>query len=195
MRRAVFLDRDGTIIEHVHYLDDPARVRLVAGAAEAIRTLRSAGFLCVMVTNQSAIGRRTLSVERFDQVQEEVFRQLRLEQAELDGSYFCPVVPGTEDPTIIEHPDRKPGPGMLLRAACELDIDVSQSWIVGDGVSDALAGRNAGCRGSILVRTGLGAAAAAVDGAADHVVTDLREAARLILGLCRTPDIGVAAVE
>ncbi len=195
MRPAVFLDRDGTIIEHVHYLDDPARVRLVAGAAEAIRTLRSAGFLCVMVTNQSALGRRTLSIERFDQVQAEVFRQLRREQTELDGSYFCPVVPGTEDPAIIEHPDRKPGPGMLFRAACDLDIDLSQSWMVGDGVSDALAGRNAGCHGTILVRTGKGAAAAAVDGAADHVVTDLCEAARLILGLSRSSGVGLPAAE
>ena len=195
MRPAVFLDRDGTIIEHVHYLEDPARVQLVPGAAEAIRTLRSAGFVCVMVTNQSAIGRRTLSIERFDQVQEEVFRQLRREQAELDGSYFCPVVPGTEDPTVIEHPDRKPGPGMLLRAACELDIDVSQSWMVGDVVSDAIAGRNAGCHGTILVRTGRGAAATvSMDGAADHVVDDLSKAARLIVSLTGDRCSGRAAI-
>lgn len=191
MRPAVFLDRDGTIIEHVHYLDDPAQVRLLPGAAEAIRALRTAGFACVMVTNQSAIGRGLLTLERFDQVQEEVFRQLREQRADLDGTYFCPVVPVTDNPTVVEHPDRKPGPGMLLRAARELDLDVSRSWMVGDALSDVFAGRNAGCCGTVLVRTGCGASAAtSVDGAVDHVVADLCEAARLIVSFSGDPSPG-----
>ena len=184
MKPAVFLDRDGTIIEHVHYLDDPKHVRLLPGAAEAIRALRAAGFVCVMVTNQSAIGRGRLTARRLEQVHDEVFVQLRRQRAELDGVYFCPVVPATDDRTVVEHPDRKPGPGMLLRAARELNLDVSRSWMVGDALSDVCAGRNAGCLGTILVRTGVGAAAAvAVDGAADHVVDDLSEAAGLIVSL------------
>ena len=184
MKPAVFLDRDGTIIEHVHYLDDPKHVRLLPGAAAAIRALRAAGFVCVMVTNQSAIGRGRLTARRLEQVHDEVFVQLRRQRAELDGVYFCPVVPTTDDRTVVEHPDRKPGPGMLLRAARELNLDVSRSWMVGDALSDVCAGRNAGCLGTILVRTGVGAAAAvAVDGAADHVVDDLSEAAGLIVSL------------
>jgi D-glycero-D-manno-heptose 1,7-bisphosphate phosphatase len=99
-----------------------------------------------------------------------------------DGFYFCPAVPTTGDRTAIDDPDRKPAPGMLLRAAADLGLDLSRSWMVGDLISDVLAGRNAGCRGGILVRTGLAddddAALAAAIG---HVVADLSAAAELIL--------------
>ena len=147
MRPAVFLDRDGTIIASVHYLADPELVRLIDGAARAIRALRSAGYAIVVVSNQSAVGRGMLSVERLFEVHDAMCRQLAEAGASLDGFYFCPAVPASDDRTAVDHPDRKPAPGMLLRAAIDLDLDLSRSWMIGDMVSDVLAGRNAGCMG------------------------------------------------
>jgi D,D-heptose 1,7-bisphosphate phosphatase len=153
-RRAVFLDRDGTLIEHVHYLSNPRDVRLLPGAAEALRRFRDAGFACVVVTNQSAIGRGMLTETRLHEIHAEMNRQLAAEGVAVDAIYFCPEAPAGDDRTAIEHGDRKPGPGMLIRAAGEMGLDLASSWMVGDLISDVLAGINAGCRGSILVRTG-----------------------------------------
>lgn len=184
MRPAVFLDRDGTLIEERHYLCDPAGVRLLPGAAGAIRMLREAGYACVLVTNQSGIGRGLFTVDDLRRVHAELERQLREAGAALDGWYFCPEAPrGTDgDRTTVEHPDRKPGPGMLLRAARDLGLDLGRSWMVGDMLSDLLAGRNAGCRGSILVRTGYGSRLEAPEKTADHIADDLMAAALWILG-------------
>ena len=156
-RRAVFLDRDGTLIEHVHYLDDPGRVRLTAGAAQALRRLRQAGFARVVVTNQSAVGRGVLALDRLAEIHAEFERQLAVEGASLDGLYYCPEAPTGDDRTVIENPDRKPGPGMLRRGAEELGLDLGRSWMIGDLISDVLAGLNAGCR-SILLDSGQAAA-------------------------------------
>jgi len=152
-RPAVFLDRDGTLIEHVPYLSDPAMVSLLPGAAEALKRLRRAGFARVLVTNQSAIGRGMLAVNRLDEIHTELNRQLALQGATIDGIYYCPDAPKSDDRTVVENPDRKPGPGMLLRAAADLNLDLGASWMVGDLISDVLAGLNAGCK-SILVQSG-----------------------------------------
>lgn|GEM_PF-314078 len=155
-RPAVFLDRDGTLIEQVHYLSDPKAVRVLPGIALALRRLREAGFANVVVTNQSAVGRGMFPEERLHVIHEEMNRQLAEEGAAIDAIYYCTHAPSVEDRTAIEHPDRKPAPGMLLRAAADLDLDLSASWMVGDMISDVLTGINAGCRGSVLVRTGKG---------------------------------------
>jgi D-glycero-D-manno-heptose 1,7-bisphosphate phosphatase len=176
----VFLDRDGTLIEQVHHLTEPGDVRLIPRAAQALRTLKRRGYCCVLITNQSVIGRGKLTLEGLSIVHAELERQLAGEGVVLDGIYFCPVKPEQKDPTVVEHPDRKPGPGMLLRAAAELDLDVTQSWMIGDAVSDLLAGRNAGCRGSILVRTGYGRDVSVDHSALDYTVDDLWAAAELI---------------
>lgn len=190
MKPAVFLDRDGTLIDLVHHLSDPRDVRVLPQTGLALRELRSRGYACVLITNQSAIGRGLLTVEGLHEVHAELLRQLALEQTELDGFYFSPLMPTIKDPTVIEHPDRKPGPGLLLRAAAELDLDLSRSWMVGDTVSDMLAGRNAGCRGTILVRTGYGRELPAQMHAVDHVVDDVGAAMQLILELdSKTGDI------
>lgn len=182
-RPAVFLDRDGTLIEPVPYLADPEKVRLLPGAATALRRLRFAGFACVLVTNQSAIGRGWMTEEDYEAVAEALDGRLRGEGIKLDGTYYCPVAPEGSDRRTVEHPDRKPGPGMLLRAARELRLDIARSWMVGDMLSDALAGRNAGCKGTILVRTGEDGEGheAVSDPAVDHLVADLTEAAKVIL--------------
>jgi D,D-heptose 1,7-bisphosphate phosphatase len=152
-RPAVFLDRDGTLIEHFPYLSNPALVRLLPGAAEAIKKFRCAGFVVVLVTNQSAIGRGKLTLDRLDQIHSEMRRQLAAHGATIDGIYYCPIAPAGDDRSVIEHPDRKPGPGMLLRAAADLKLDLATSWMVGDLISDVHAGLNAGCR-SILLESG-----------------------------------------
>ena len=159
-RPAIFLDRDGTVIEHVHYLCDPALVQLLPGAAEALRRFRQAGFARVLVTNQSAIGRGMLTVGRLDEIHTEMNRQLAACGATIDAVYYCPDVPGDDDRTVVENLDRKPGPGMLLRAAADLKLDLGASWMIGDLISDVLAGDNAGCR-SILLASGQAAPAEA----------------------------------
>ena len=182
-RPAVILDRDGTIIEQVHHIRRTADVYLLPGAAEALRLLRAAGLPCVLVSNQSVIGRGIATVEDVAAVQAEVVRQLETADAAIDGWYFCPVAPAAAgtNRVVVEHPDRKPGPGMLLRAAAEMSLDLASSWMVGDMLSDILAGRNAGVRGTVLVRTGHGAGVEVPDGAADHVASDLFAAAEWIL--------------
>jgi D,D-heptose 1,7-bisphosphate phosphatase len=180
-RPAVFLDRDGTVIEHVHYLCNPEEVRLIPGVAEAIRRLQSRGYACVIVTNQSVVGRGMLTEEGLEGIHQVMHRQLAEHGVALDGLYFCPTAPVQADPLTIEHPDRKPAAGMLLRAAGELQLDLSRSWMIGDSLSDVLAGQNAGCRGSILVRTGRGAEVDATHPAIDHVAKDLSGAADLIV--------------
>ena len=182
LRPAVFLDRDGTLIHDVPYLGDPALVRLLPGAAEAIQRLHRAGFACVVTTNQSAVGRGMITDRQRQLVEEEVQRQFAAAGAALDGSYWCIEAPRGTDKTLIEHVDRKPGPGMLLRAARDLALDLGQSWIIGDQVSDMLAGRNAGCKGGILVRTGQALTPAlALLGNSWPVADDIGAAAEMIL--------------
>ncbi len=146
-RPAVFLDRDGTIIEEVGYCSDPADVRLYHGADNAIRQLREAGFLVVIATNQSGIGLGLFSEQQYYAVHAEMVRQLV--PVEIDGMYFNSDTP--ERPGFR----RKPNPGMVLEAARDLDIDLTKSYFVGDRGGDVECGRNAGTR-TVLVETGYG---------------------------------------
>ena len=134
----------------------------------------------VVVTNQSVIGRGKLSEAGLADVHAEMARQLAQEGAAVDAIYHCPLAPTQSDPTVIEDVMRKPGPGMLLAAAREGGFDLADCWMVGDTVSDMLAGRNAGCR-TILVRTGYGAGYAHDRAAVDREVPDLAAAAEIIL--------------
>lgn len=183
MTRAAFLDRDGTLIELVHHLTDPGDVRLIDGAGQAVKRLRAAGWNVVIVTNQSVIGRGKLTETGLAEVHAEMNRQLAAEGAEIDALYFCPLAPTQKDPRVIEDPMRKPGPGMLLQAAREHGLDLSASWMVGDTLSDMLAGKNAGCR-SLLVRTGYGQN---VDTDFDAEAPTLVEAAEIILNKGTAP--------
>ena len=150
LRPAVFLDRDDTLIANVPYLTDPALVRVLPGAAEAVAALNRAGFAVVLATNQSAVGRGLLTEDRLREIHDKLNRLLAERGAVLDAIHHSPHVPLGDDRATVEHPDRKPGPGMLLRAAAEMGLDRAASWMVGDLISDVLAGLNAGCR-SILV--------------------------------------------
>lgn len=179
---AVFLDRDGTIIEHVHFLDNPGEVRLLPGAAAAIRRLRQAGMACVVVSNQSGVGRGIISLEQIAAIHGEMNRLLSAEQTQVDAIYFCPEAPRGDDPLVIEHIDRKPAPGMLFQAANSLRLDLDASWMIGDMITDVIAGWHAGCRGSILVKTGKAFQPADFSNLGHfHIRDNLTEAADLIL--------------
>jgi D-glycero-D-manno-heptose 1,7-bisphosphate phosphatase len=170
-RRAVFLDRDGTLMEEVHYCNDPARVRVFPGVAEALTRFRHAGWLVVVVTNQSGLATGKITTSQYEAVHGELMRQLN---GQVDAVYFCADHP--QGPTAR----RKPGSGMLFEAATEHGINLSQSWMIGDKDVDVACGRGAGCR-TILVRTGYGAAMA--DTGADLEVDDVVKASDLILAL------------
>jgi D-glycero-D-manno-heptose 1,7-bisphosphate phosphatase len=147
-RRAVFLDRDGTLIEDRDYLADPAGVALLPGAAEAVRRLNEGGWMVVLATNQSGIGRGRFGEEDYAAVHRRLCELLAAAGARLDGEYHCPLAPGDPDPARM----RKPGAGMFLRAASEHGIDLARSWLVGDRVRDVLPARELGARG-LLVRS------------------------------------------
>ena len=154
MPPAVFLDRDNTIIHNSGDLADPDRVRLVQGAAMAIASLCGLGYKIVIVTNQGGVARGKYSEEAVQATNERVREMVMAAAtgARIDGFYYCPYHPeGTVEKYKREHEDRKPRPGMLLRAAKDLKIDLAQSWMVGDGLRDIEAGRAAGVR-TVLVR-------------------------------------------
>ena len=147
-RRAVFFDRDGTLMEDAHYCGDPALVRVFPGVPEALRRLKEAGFSVFIITNQSGIGRGLITEAQYRAVHEEFLRQAGSEW--IDASYYCPDAPG------VASDCRKPAPGMVLAAAAEHHIDLAASYFVGDKSADIECGRRAGTR-TVLVLTGYGA--------------------------------------
>lgn len=155
--RALFLDRDGVIVEEVGYLGRSESVQLIAGASEAIARANGLGVPVVVVTNQAGIGRGHYDWRGFESVNREMIRQLAEEGAWLDAIYACPFHPDALPPyQALGHFGRKPEPGMLLRAGRDLDLDLGASWIVGDTLGDILAGRRAHLAGAVLVLTGHG---------------------------------------
>jgi D-glycero-D-manno-heptose 1,7-bisphosphate phosphatase len=155
---ALFLDRDGVVVEEVHFLHRPEDVRLVPGAAEVMAEARRQGIAVVLTTNQSGIARGLFGWDAFAATQSRLEALLAAEQAAFDMVLACPFHPDGNSPYRAEHPCRKPQPGMLLRAAERLGIDLAASWVVGDRARDLDAGRRAGCAGGLHVLTGYGAA-------------------------------------
>lgn len=182
MKPAVFFDRDGTLIKAVHYLNDPGQVALIDGVGQVLTALENAGYLRIIVTNQAAIGKGLLTVEGLHQVQQRLDDLLKVEGATIDAWYFCPEVRVAADDETIDFPDRKPGPGMLLRAARDFDISLADSWMVGDRLSDALAGKNAGCRGSIIIAPQTSDKRLLSHPSVDFFVTTLSQVNEIILG-------------
>lgn len=157
---AIFLDRDGTINEEIGYMDSLEKLRLIPGAAEAIRLINSSGMKTVVVTNQSGIARNIFTESFVNKTHAKLREMLHAEGALIDAFYFCPHHPtaGWGD-YLRECECRKPLPGLLLRAAGDLHLDPARSYMVGDTLNDMAAGGSAGAQ-CILVRTGYGKEAA-----------------------------------
>lgn len=189
MRRAVFLDRDGTLIANDGDLGDPSAVRLLPGVADGCAILRDAGFVLVVVTNQGGVARGAYDEAAVDLVHAELERRLcgaagaPGAESMLAGAYHCPFHPeGTVERYRREHPWRKPAPGMLLAAARDLDLALAESWLVGDAERDVLAGRAVGVR---TIRIAGDPAALRADTAADYVDRAFFDAARRIEAAAR----------
>ena len=158
-RPAIFLDRDGVVIEDAHYLASPKQVRLVPGSADAIAALNRAGWPVVVVTNQAGVARGLFTERAVEAVHAHLSEQLASYGARVEAYYYCPHHPAGEVEAYRVACDcRKPKAGMLLQAAADLGLDLERSWMVGDRESDLEAGAAVGAR-TILVRTGYGAAA------------------------------------
>jgi D-glycero-D-manno-heptose 1,7-bisphosphate phosphatase len=155
-RPALFMDRDGCLIEEMGYINHPSRVRVLPRTPEAIARLNAAGIAAVMATNQAGIARGYFSNETLAAVNAELERQLGALGARLDALYVCTHHPTAGEPPYRETCEcRKPKPGLLLRAAAELGLDLSRSIMVGDKPSDVEAGQAAGAA-TVLVLTGYG---------------------------------------
>jgi D-glycero-D-manno-heptose 1,7-bisphosphate phosphatase len=180
-RPAVFLDRDGTLTEEVGYVNHPSRLRLLPRAAEAIRRLNAAGVAAVVVTNQAGIARGYFSESVLHAVNDALRAQLADAGARLDGLYACMHHPTEgEAPYRAQCECRKPKPGLLLRAAAELGLDLTRSTMVGDKASDLVPARAVGAD-AVLVLTGYGRGEweyqrARFEVVPDHVAGDLLDA-------------------
>lgn len=150
-QKAVFLDRDGTLNKHVGFLRDVQKLELMEGAAEAVRLINRRGFLAVVVTNQPVVARGEITVGELELIHQKLETLLGAEGAYLDAIYYCPHHPDKgykgEVPELkVECSCRKPNPGMLLQAARDYNIELSESWMIGDSERDIIAGKRAGCK-------------------------------------------------
>ena len=155
-RRAVFMDRDGTISEEIGYVNHPSRYRVFPFSAEAVRLLNERGWLAILVTNQAGVARGYFTEALIGEVHGVLSRELEQKGAQLDAIYYCAHHPSVgEPPYRLECDCRKPKPGLIRRAALEFDIDLAESWMVGDRSSDIELAHRAGTRAA-FVMTGYG---------------------------------------
>ena len=187
MRPAVFLDRDGTLIEERGYLDRLELLDVLPWSPDAVRLLKRAGYVTVVITNQSAIGRGIIDEPFLHEVHAALDARLAAGRARIDAYYFCPHHP---EATIDRYRQvcrcRKPGPGMIEQACRDLDLDPQRSIMVGDRWLDVMAGQAAGTRG-VIVRRGHGAVEMDHPPAgvrADAILNNLMEAVGWILRTC-----------
>jgi D-glycero-D-manno-heptose 1,7-bisphosphate phosphatase len=156
-RPALFLDRDGVIVEETNYLHRSEDVALIPGASEVIRHANELNIIIIIVTNQAGIGRRYYDWNQFVEVQKKMFSLLSNEGAVVDAVFACPHHSEARAPYFHKnHPCRKPNPGLLIMAESLMALDLNNSWIAGDRSTDLLAGLNAGCAGGIHLQTGHG---------------------------------------
>lgn len=178
--RAVFLDRDGTLVHPRHYPARPEDLILYDGIGAELRALQAAGFLLVVITNQSGIARGLFTEGDLRRMHDHLGRELARAGVRLDGVYHCPHHPDGSVPGLAIHCDcRKPQPGLLHRAAADLALDLARSWFVGDILDDCEAGNRAGCR-TVLVDLGTEAPPAAPIRRPAFAARDTRHALRLI---------------
>lgn len=186
MRRAVFIDRDGTISEEVGYINHPSRFHVFPYAAAAIKYLNEHGWLAIVVTNQAGVARGYFSEAMIQTVHADMTQELERGGARLDAIYYCAHHPSIgEPPYRVDCDCRKPKPGLISRAADDFEIDLAQSWMVGDRYSDVELARNAGLK-SMFVMSGYGRGEwehqrASWTKQPDQVAENLLEAVRVIV--------------
>jgi len=179
---AIFLDKDGTLIADVPYNVDPALIRPLPGALDGARALHAAGYRLVVITNQSGVARGSFPERALIAVEATLRDLLGAAGVPLAGFYYCPHHPDGSVPAYAVACDcRKPAPGMLLRAAGDLDLDLARSWMIGDILNDVEAGHRAGCRAALVDNGGETEWLPGPDRTPDLTAPDLATAARLIL--------------
>ncbi|MGN1295438.1 MAG: HAD-IIIA family hydrolase [Bacilli bacterium] len=176
-QKAIFLDRDGTINKYVGFLRNIIDFELIDGVAEAIKKINHSEYLCIVVTNQPVIARGEVTFEQIDEIHNKMETLLGIQGAYIDGLYYCPHhshkgYEGEIAELKIDCECRKPKPGMLIKAAKEYNIDLSKSYMIGDGINDILAGKNAGCKTIFLGEN--------KNEDADYTCRDLLEAINMI---------------
>jgi D,D-heptose 1,7-bisphosphate phosphatase len=181
-RQAVFLDKDGTLVENVPYNVDPALIRLAPGAEEGLKQLHDAGFLLFVISNQSGVARGYFPESALAGVESLLKEMLAASGVPLAGFSYCPHHPdGSVEGYAMACDCRKPAPGMILRAAAEHGLDLARSWMIGDILDDVEAGRGAGCR-TVLIDNGNETEWLLSPGREPHHrAPDLAAAARLIV--------------
>jgi D,D-heptose 1,7-bisphosphate phosphatase len=153
--KAIFLDRDDTLIEDTGYINDPDQVKLLEGVPEVLLALKEMGYKLVVVSNQSAVARGIVTEEVLALIHKRLEQLLADEGASLDRIYYCPYHPEGAIPKYRRDSDmRKPNPGMLLEAGKDMDIDLAESWMVGNSYGDIEAGLRAGCKTILIDRRG-----------------------------------------
>lgn len=192
MRRAVFLDKDGTLIDDVPYNVDPQLVTLARGAGGALHALKAHGYLLVVVSNQSGVALGRFALEALTGVERRIQELLAPSGVAIDAFYYCPHLPYTANVRYaVRCLCRKPQPGLLRRAASDLCVDLAQSWLVGDILDDIEAGNRGGCR-TVLIDNGNETEWRLDDPCRRprYLAGSLRQAARLILTPARTTPHG-----
>ena len=184
MQKAVFLDRDGTIIEDIGYLDECSKIRFLPRVGEAIKLLTENGFRVIITTNQSGIARGYFTEETVREINRYIQEYLAKQGAFIDRTYYCPHhIEGTIEEYKKDCHCRKPNPGMIQKATGEYDIDLKGSFVIGDKISDIEAGRRAGCKTVLLIDQGhLDKETALMP---DYVAADLYEAASWLVNFSR----------
>ena len=154
MKKAIFIDKDGTLIEDIPYNVDPTLLRFMDGALEALKTFRRLRFSIFVVSNQSGIARGYFDQEDLHHLRVSLDKMLKARGVQVEEFFFCPHHPeGQVAPYNVECNCRKPQPGMILRAAEEFNIDLTHSWMIGDILHDVEAGNRAGCK-TVLLNNG-----------------------------------------
>lgn len=179
-RRALFLDRDGTLVYPYHYPSRPEHLKLFEGIGPELQALQAMGFCLVLITNQSGIAREYFTEHDLTVMHTYLAEQLALQDVRLDAVYYCPHHPDGVIPELAMACEcRKPRPGMLLRAMADLQLDLEKSWFVGDILDDVEAGNRAGCR-TVLVDLGTESLPSTGVRYPNFVAPNTREALRLI---------------
>jgi D,D-heptose 1,7-bisphosphate phosphatase len=157
MNKAIFLDRDGVIVKQKHHLHKKEDLELILNSGKAIRLLNERGYLMIVVSNQPVVARGLCTIQEVNEINHYMEEMLKEQGAKIDRIYFCPHHPtkGNNSEYTKNCECRKPKIGLFLQAQKDLDIDLNESWLIGDKTSDIQAGKNARCR-TILVNTGYG---------------------------------------